>query len=133
MAELVSRNLAKAAKRKADQRAVAECDSSVTALPKFNLNAKPSIRLPRLRLTSERGRFYRNGGQEMQFRLVRTEYDRKTARAYIELRTADADGGDAIATAIFSFKTSTGLSKNRREEDLVRKARHVLKSAAASP
>ena len=66
----------------------------------------------------------------MQFRLVRTEYDRKTARAYIELRTTDADGGDAIATAVFSFRTSDGLSKKQLEEDLVRKARHVLKSAA---
>jgi hypothetical protein len=30
---------------------------------------------------------------------VRTEYDRKTKRAYIELRTCDADGGDAIVQA----------------------------------
>jgi hypothetical protein len=68
----------------------------------------------------------------MHFSLVRTEYDRKTARAYIELRTADADGGETIATAIFSFKTPTRLSKRRFQEDLVRKARHVLKRAASA-
>jgi len=68
----------------------------------------------------------------MQFSLVRTEYDRETARAYIELRTADADGGDAIATAIFSFKTCAGLSKKRLDEDLARKARHILKRAAVA-
>ena len=61
----------------------------------------------------------------MHFSLVRTEYDRKTARAYIELRTADADGGEAIATAIFSFKTTAGLSKRQLEEDVVRKARQT--------
>jgi hypothetical protein len=48
----------------------------------------------------------------MKFRLVRTEYDRKSHRAYIELRTCDSDGGDAIAAVIFSFKTTAGLSKN---------------------
>ena len=68
----------------------------------------------------------------MKFTLVRTEYDRKTKRAYIELRTTDFDGGDAIATAIFSFRTTAGLSKKRLEEDVVRKARHVLKRAAVA-
>ena len=68
----------------------------------------------------------------MKFRLMRTEYDRKTRRAYIELRTRDLDGGDAIATAIFSFRTTVGLSKRQLEEDVVRKARHVLKRAAVA-
>lgn len=70
----------------------------------------------------------------MHFRLVRTEYDRETARAYIELRTADADGGDAIATAIFSFTTNVGLSRQRLEleEDILRKARHLLRRAATA-
>ena len=68
----------------------------------------------------------------MKFRLVRTEYDRKTSRAYIELRTCDSDGGDAIATAILSFRRTGGVSKKQLEEDVVRKARHVLKRAAAA-
>jgi hypothetical protein len=68
----------------------------------------------------------------MKFRLVRTEYDRKTKRAYIELRTFDSDGGDAMATAIFSFRTIGGLSKRQLQEDVVRKARHILKRAAAA-
>ena len=66
----------------------------------------------------------------MEFTLVRSEYDRKTKRAYIELRTCDADGGDAIATAIFSFATIANLSKEKLEEDIARKARHILKRAA---
>src|SRR6266540_106308 len=48
----------------------------------------------------------------MDFKLVRAEYDRETERAYVELRARDDDGGDAITTAIFSFKTAnrTGYS-----------------------
>ena len=56
-------------------------------------------------------------GTEMKFTLVRTEYDRNTHRAYIELRTCDLDGGDAIATAIFSIRTTAGLSRKQLEED----------------
>jgi hypothetical protein len=66
----------------------------------------------------------------MEFKLMRTEYDRKTKRAYIEPRTGDADGDDAIAAIIFSFATVAKLSKETLEEDLVRKARHILKRAA---
>jgi hypothetical protein len=68
----------------------------------------------------------------MEFKLARTEYDWKTKRAYIELGTCDADGGDAIATAIFSFATIANLSKETLEEDIVRKARHILKRAAVA-
>jgi hypothetical protein len=68
----------------------------------------------------------------MTFRLVRAEYDRETERAYVELRSDDDDGGEVIATAIFSFKTTANLSKRRIEEDIVRKARHILKRAAAA-
>jgi hypothetical protein len=69
----------------------------------------------------------------MTFRLVRAEYDRETERAYVELRSLDDDGGgEVIATAIFSFKTTVNLSKRRIEEDVVRKARHILKRAAAA-
>jgi hypothetical protein len=66
----------------------------------------------------------------MDFRLVRAEYDRETERAYVELRARDDDGGEAIATAIFSFRTTTNLSKRQIEEDIVRKARHLLRRAA---
>jgi hypothetical protein len=37
-----------------------------------------------------------------------------------------------MATAIFSFKTTANLSRRRIEEDVVRKARHILKRAAAA-
>jgi hypothetical protein len=43
-----------------------------------------------------------NSRSTMEFRLVSTEYDRHTARAYIDLRTADADGGDARFGDVFS-------------------------------
>jgi hypothetical protein len=68
----------------------------------------------------------------MDFRLVRAEYDRETERAYVELRARDDDGGDAIATAIFSFRTTAALSKWQIEEDIVRKARHLLRRAAVA-
>jgi hypothetical protein len=66
------------------------------------------------------------------FVLQRAEYDRKTQRAYVELRAPDGgDGGEAITTVIFSFRTTTSLSKQRVTEDIVRKARHLLKRASA--
>ena len=68
----------------------------------------------------------------MQFTLMRAEYDQKTKRAYIEFRSPDADGGDAIATAIFSFATTAKLSKERLNEDIARKARHLLKRAGSA-
>jgi hypothetical protein len=68
----------------------------------------------------------------MDFKLVRAEYDRQTERAYVELRARDDDGGDAIATAIFSFKTTATLSKRQIEENIVRKARYFLRRAAVA-
>jgi hypothetical protein len=70
----------------------------------------------------------------MDFRLVRAEYDRETERAYVELRAPDGDGGEAITTAIFSFRTTGALSKRQIEEDedIVRKARHLLRRAAVA-
>ena len=71
----------------------------------------------------------------MVFRLVRAEYDRETERAYVELRAPDGDGGEAITTAIFSFRTTGALSKRQieeDEEDIVRKARHLLRRAAVA-
>jgi hypothetical protein len=37
-----------------------------------------------------------------------------------------------LAVAIFSYRTTARLSKQQIEQDVVRKARHVLKRAAAS-
>jgi len=42
----------------------------------------------------------------MPFRLVHANYDRKTLRAYVELRDDDADGGEVIVTTIFSYRRS---------------------------
>ena len=50
----------------------------------------------------------------MDFRLVRAEYDRETERAYVELRAPDGDGGEAITTAIFSFRTTGGSVQTAR-------------------
>jgi hypothetical protein len=68
----------------------------------------------------------------MDFKLIRAEYDRETERAYVELRARDDDGGDVIATAIFSFRTTANLTKRQIEEDIVRKARHLLRRAAVA-
>ena len=45
-------------------------------------------------------------GSEMNFVMQQVEYDRHTGRAYVEFRGPDDDGGDAIATAIFSYSPS---------------------------
>jgi hypothetical protein len=55
-----------------------------------------------------------------------------TEVAYVEFRGPDGDGGDAIATAIFSYRTSERLSKKQVQEEIVRKARHLLRRAAAA-
>src|SRR5262245_24473594 len=68
-------------------------------------------------------------GGEMTFVLLRVEYDRYTERAYVEFRAPDGDGGDAITTAIFSYKTAERLSKRRIQEGVVRKARHLFSLA----
>jgi hypothetical protein len=68
----------------------------------------------------------------MDFKLVRAEYDRETERAYVELRAPDDDGGEAIATTILSFRSTAPLSKRQTEEDIVRKARYLLRRAAVT-
>jgi uncharacterized protein YuzE len=68
----------------------------------------------------------------MAFRLVHARYDPETERAYVELRDVDDDGGEMLATAIFSYRTTAKLSKQEINRDIVRKARHVLKRAAAA-
>jgi len=68
----------------------------------------------------------------MNFTLVRAEYDQDTERAYVELRARDDDGGDLIATAIFSFRTKAKLSKQEIKQDIIRKARHLFKRASGA-
>ena len=68
----------------------------------------------------------------MTFVLLRAEYDRSKERAYVEFRQPDVDGGDAIATAIFSYRTCDTLTKKQVHEEVVRKARHLLRRAAAA-
>jgi len=68
----------------------------------------------------------------MNFTLVRAEYDQDSERAYVELRARDDDGGDLIATAIFSFRTKAKLSKQEIKQDIIRKARHLFKRASVA-
>jgi hypothetical protein len=68
-------------------------------------------------------------GWEMTFTLAQARYDRKTKRAYVELRDADDDGGEMLATAIFSFRTRGSSSQREVEQDVLIKARHVFSKA----
>ena len=56
---------------------------------------------------------------DMNFVLLRAEYDRAKERAYVEFRARDEDGGDAITTALFSYKTVERLSKKQVHEEIV--------------
>ena len=66
----------------------------------------------------------------MPFRLVHAQYDRKTRRAYVELRDEDADGGEVIVTAIFSYRRTSIITKRALEQDLATKARHLMRRAS---
>lgn len=66
----------------------------------------------------------------MTFRLVHAQYDRETQRAYVELRDDDDDGGEILTVAIFSFRTTSRMSRRQIEEEIVRKARHIFRRAA---
>ena len=68
----------------------------------------------------------------MVFKLVHAKYDRETERAYVELRDEDEDGGDVLVVAIFSYRTTSRLSKAQIWQDIVRKARHMMKRAAGA-
>ena len=99
---------------------------------KFHLSAQLSdswygLELPSTCASSTR--LFSSGG-EIMFRLERAEYDRETQRAYVELRAPDDDGGEAVTAIIFSFRTTATLSKQQIKEDIVRKARHLLKRAS---
>ena len=66
----------------------------------------------------------------MNFILIRAEYDKETQRAYVELRARDDDGGESIATTIFSYRRITHYSKQETTQDIIRKARHLLRRAS---
>jgi hypothetical protein len=68
----------------------------------------------------------------MLFRLVNAEYDSDTQRAYVEFRAQDDDGGEIITTAIFTYVSKVRLTKPQVRAEIVRKARHALKRAAAA-
>jgi hypothetical protein len=68
----------------------------------------------------------------MNFVLLRSEYDHHTKRAYVEFRGPDDDGGEAITTVIFSYKTTDRLSWKQVEEEIVRKARQCGRAATAA-
>jgi|GEM_PF-1450799 len=65
-------------------------------------------------------------GGEMNFAMQRVE---ASLRA---VQRARWDGGDAIATTIFSYRTRDKLTKKQVHEEIVRKARHLLRRAAAA-
>ena len=65
----------------------------------------------------------------MAFKLAQAKYDHRTQRAYVELRDDDDDGGEIVAVTIFSYRTTETLTKRRIEQEIVRKARHILRKA----
>ena len=66
----------------------------------------------------------------MAFRLVHAQYERNSQRAYVELREQDADGGELIVTAIFTYRRTSIITKRALEQDLATKARHMMKRAS---
>ena len=48
------------------------------------------------------------------------------------MRRPDDDGGEAIVTAIFSYRTSERFTKKQMQEEVVRKARNLLKRAVVA-
>ena len=68
----------------------------------------------------------------MTFRLHQAQYDNDTQRAYVEFRRDDGDGGEQLIVAVFTYRTKERLSKQRVREEVIRKARHILKGAAVS-
>ena len=67
----------------------------------------------------------------MNFVMQRVEYDSHKERAYVEFRCPD-DGGDATTVALFSYRTAERLSKKQLHEEIVRKARYLLKRSAVA-
>ena len=69
-------------------------------------------------------------GGKKEFVMQRVEYDRHKGRAYVEFRGPDEDGGNAITVALFSYRTTEQLSKKLLHQEIVRRARYLLKRAA---
>jgi hypothetical protein len=63
----------------------------------------------------------------MAYRLAQAKYDPHTQRAYVELRKDDSDGGEVVAVAVFSFRSTANLTKRQIEQEIVRKARHIFR------
>ena len=68
----------------------------------------------------------------MLFRLVNSNYDHVTERGYVEFRGNDGDGGEIVIATILSFRSKSKSSKQEIKQEIVRKARHALKRAAAA-
>ena len=66
----------------------------------------------------------------MSFRLIHANYDKKTRRAYVELRQDDVHGDEMIVAAIFSNRRTSIITKKALEYDLATKARYLMKRAA---
>ena len=64
----------------------------------------------------------------MSFSIIHANYDKKTRRAYVELRQPDGD--EMIVAAIFSYRRTSIITKKALEYDLAAKARHLMKRAA---
>jgi hypothetical protein len=65
----------------------------------------------------------------MDFKVERVEYERGKRLAYVEFRSLDADGGQAIVFVTFKFQPTIRLSKRRMEEDIIREARKIFARA----
>jgi hypothetical protein len=65
----------------------------------------------------------------MSFRLHQAQYDDQTEGAYVEFRRGEGDGSEQLVVTVFTFRTKERLTKQRIKEEIVRKARHVLKGA----
>ena len=66
----------------------------------------------------------------MTFRLVHAKFERNSKRAYVELREDDADGGEMIVAAIFTFRRTSILTKRALEQEITTKARHLMRRAS---
>ena len=66
----------------------------------------------------------------MTFRLIHAHFERNSKRAYVELREDDADGGEMIVAAIFSFRRTSILTKRALEQEIETKARHLMRRAS---
>jgi hypothetical protein len=64
--------------------------------------------------------------------LAQANYDPETKRAYIELRDQDDDGSDVAVVVIFSLQTTAGATQRTIEQEILRKALHLLTSATGT-